>query len=147
MRTKMSLLLTQSWKLCFVKLSEYIALCQSRRAPSLKKKKKRKKEKKKKTRKNSQRKPDNKSKCTPLGWIFVSKVVWNFFFFGEYWSHFTSWIKMKGKGTLIDGLPFDLQSKTARADVPAKRIRLSLLWCTEIFFFSPVVTPLKRGCL
>ena len=34
---------------------------------------------------------------------------------------------MKGKGTLIDGLPFDLQSKTARADVPAKRIRLSLL--------------------
>jgi hypothetical protein len=34
---------------------------------------------------------------------------------------------MKGKGTSINGMLFDLQSKTATADVPAKRIRLSLL--------------------
>ena len=145
MRTKMSLLLTQSWKLCFVKLSEYIALCQSRRAPSLKKKKK-KERKKKRGRTVSGNQTTNQS-AHPWGGYLWAKWSETFFFLGEYWSHFTSWIKMKGKGTLIDGLPFDLQSKTARADVPAKRIRLSLLWCTEIFFFSPVVTPLKRGCL
>lgn len=50
---------------------------------------------------------------------------------------------MKGKGTSINGMPFDLQSKTAAADVPAKRIRLSLYEALKFLFF-PCSNPIEE---